>query len=137
MVRRLLHHRKSNRSGLAIVEFAIALPVFVLIVMATIESSSMIFMKQSLEISAYEGVRTALVRGSNENNVIGSCNQILEARSVTAAVVTVTPSNFSSLNYGDYIQVSVAAPCSENSLLGPWFYGGRTLVATAEMMKEF
>jgi Flp pilus assembly protein TadG len=131
-----LKHRKSKRRGLAIVEFAIVLPVFVLIVMATIESSSMIFMKQSLEIAAYEGVRTALVREATQNNVIGSCSQILETRSVTGAVVTVTP-NFGNLNYGEFITVSVSASCSENSLLGSWFYGGRTLVCEAEMMKEY
>ena len=42
-------------------ELAVCLPVVVLLVIATIEACSAMFLKQSLTVAAYEGVRTALI----------------------------------------------------------------------------
>ena len=53
--------RGESRSGVAAAEFAVCLPVIVLLVLAMIESCTMVFLKQSVSIAAYEGVRTALL----------------------------------------------------------------------------
>ena len=55
------HLKKPNRDrrGVATVEFAVLLPIMVLILLGTIECTSMIFLQQSLEIVCYETVRTA------------------------------------------------------------------------------
>jgi hypothetical protein len=50
--------------------------------------------------------------------------------------VTITPSNYNTASSGTYIRVTVAAPAKGNSLVGAWFYGGRTLTSSVEMMKE-
>jgi len=44
---------QQNKRGAAVVEFAILLPVFVLILFGSIEACSMIFLQQSLEMAAY------------------------------------------------------------------------------------
>ena len=127
---------RTRRRGVAAVEFAVFVPVLFLLVIGTIEATSMIFLKQSLKIAAYEGDRVSLVPGSTQLNVIAASEQVLGARSVQAANVTVTPADIEVQPYGTFIQVKVDAPCDQNSLFAPWFYAGRTLASQVEMMKE-
>lgn len=128
---------KSNRRGTAVVELAVTLPVFVLILFATIETTAMIFLQQSLEIGAYQGARIALIPSSDSVKVTTAVNQVLIDRNVNSASVSLTPANYSSLPYGTKITVRVIAPCNANSPFSPWFYGGRTLAGEVTMMKEY
>lgn len=128
--------RQRKRRGAALTEFALVLPLLVLLVFATIETCSMIYLEQSLKVAAYEGTRIALVPGTSAGNVTAAVNQVLEDRHVDKATVTITPSNYSTASSGTYIRVTVAAPAKGNSLVGAWFYGGRTLTSSVEMMKE-
>lgn len=125
-----------HRRGAAIVEFAVVLPVFVLIVLGTIETTSMIFLQQSLKIAAYESARVALVPGSDQGNVEAAANAILSSRGVVAPSVSVTPANFENSPYGTAIGVEVTVSCNQNSLVAPWIYQGRQLTTKVSMMKE-
>jgi membrane-bound ClpP family serine protease len=120
----------------AAAELAVCLPVVVLLVIGTIEACSAIFLKQSLTVAAYEGVRTALLESNTAGAVQATCNQILGDRKVKGASVTVSPADISALQPGQYIDVTVSAPCDTNSLVPTTFYRGRTLSATASMMVE-
>ena len=124
------------RRGVAAAELAVCLPVIVLMVLATIEACSMVFLKQSLTVAAYEGVRVALVQGSTASSVQATCQQILLDRHVAGATVSVQPSNIAALNPGDFVDVTISAPCVSNSVVPVRFYRGRTLSATASMMIE-
>lgn len=128
---------RHHRCGAAIVEMAMTLPVFALIVLASIEASSMIFLKQSLEITAYEGARIAIVPGSNSGNVLAGCQQILLARGVVVDSIAVAPSDFDRQPYGTPIRVEVTAKCVDNSLTSAWFYVGKSISADVTMMKEY
>jgi hypothetical protein len=105
-------------------------------VVATIEACSALFLKQSLTVAAYEGVRTAIKDGTTSNNVQTACNQILADRRIQGANVTLQPSDITALNPGEFINVTVSAPCDSNSVVPTSFYRGRTLSATASMMVE-
>jgi Flp pilus assembly protein TadG len=131
--RKIKRHR---RNGVAAVEAAILLPTCVLLVLGTIEICSMIFLKQSLEIAAYEGARTAIVPKSLVGHVTFKSDTILTNRSVVGATVTVTPANFNTMPYGTIIKVSIAAPCDSNSLFPAMFFAGQTMTGEVEMMKE-
>jgi hypothetical protein len=50
--------------------------------------------------------------------------------------VTLNPSNIALLKPGDFIDVSVSAPCNSNSPVPTTFFHGRTLTAKASMMIE-
>jgi hypothetical protein len=128
--------RAAKPRGVAAAELAVCLPVVVLIVLATIEACSAIFLKQSLTVAAYEGARTALAERQVAGSVQNACDQILNDRNVNGATVTVTPANIAALNPGEFINVTVSAPCNSNSLVPTTFYRGRTLSATASMMVE-
>jgi hypothetical protein len=49
----------------------------------------------------------------------------------------VQPANFERRAPGSFIEVSVSAPAGSNSVIPGSFFRGRTLSATATMMKEF
>ena len=130
-------NRQARRSGAAVVELAITLPVFVLILFATIETTTMIFLQQSLEICAYQGARIALIPSSTSAKVNSACATILADRKVKSASVSVSPSNYEAQPYGTLILVRVTAPCNSNSPFSPWFYGGRSLTGEVTLMKEY
>lgn len=125
------------RWGVAAAEFAVCLPIIVLLVLAMIESCTMIFLKQSLTVAAYEGVRTALEQKAVAADVRRSSQQILTERRVQGATITIDPSNFEALPIGEYVEVTVTAPADLNSVIPGNFFRGKTLTGTATMMKEF
>jgi len=141
--KRPLRHSSSSpaaqpkRRGVAAAELAVCLPIVVLLVLATIEACTMVFLKQSLTVASYEGVRTALVKGATAQDVQTACKQILTDRKVGGAIVTVSPANLPALNPGDLVDVTVTAPCGPNSAIPIMFYQGKSLTTTASMMIEF
>jgi hypothetical protein len=129
--------RAINRQGVAAAELAVCLPVLVLLVLAMIESCTMIFLKQSLTVAAYEGVRTSLEETAVGADVQVTCQRILTDRRIQGGTVIINPPNFEALPAGEYIEVTVTAPADSNSVVRGSFFNGRTLSATAVMMKEF
>lgn len=130
------HLCKPAPTGAAVAELAICLPAIVLLVMGAIECCTMIFVKQSLHVTAYEGVRVAIKRDSEDVDVMNRCNRILQERSIVQPQITITPADIQVVPRGAPIEVSVSAPCSDNSPLSLRFFGGSNLVATATMIKE-
>lgn len=51
------------RSGAAMIELALFLPVFFMITMATVETCRVLYLRQSLTIAAYECARIGIVPG--------------------------------------------------------------------------
>lgn len=129
--------KRHSKKGVAAVEFAIAIPVFVLILLGTIESCTMIFLKQSLEIAAYEAARVSLIPKSTTSDVESAATALLSVRRINNFTISVTPSNFQTASYGTFIRVDVSAPCNSNSAFLPIFSNSRTLIGSVEMMKEF
>lgn len=127
---------RRTRVGVAAAEFAVCLPIIVLLVLAMIESCTMIFLKQSVTIAAYEGVRTALQENAVAADVLQAGQQVLTDRRVRGGTITITPNNFDALPVGEYIEVSVSAPADSNSVIPGNFFRGRTLTGKAMMMKE-
>lgn len=126
-----------TRGGVAAAEFAVCLPIIVLLVLAMIESCTMIFLKQSLTVAAYEGVRTALQQNAVGSDVRRASQQILTERRVRGTTISISPNNFEALPVGQYVQVTVTAPADLNSVIPGNFFRGKTLSGTATMMKEF
>jgi Flp pilus assembly protein TadG len=130
-------HQPAARRGVAAAELAVCLPIVVLLVLATIEACTMIFLKQSLTAASYEGVRTALVKDATFSDVQAACDQILSDRRIDGAKVTVKPANITLLKPGDSVDVTVTAPCASNAVIPVMFYQGQSMESTASMMIEF
>lgn len=133
--------RKSSRTrrgrrGVAATELAACAPVIVLIVLATIEACSMIYLQQSLSVAAYEGARVAIIPNATAVNVELQCRQILDDRGVKGATISVTPGSIPTAPEGAWLQVRATAPFNQNSMAGGWLFNSQTLAATVEMIKE-
>jgi Flp pilus assembly protein TadG len=135
-LKRSRRHTVRHKCGVAATELAVCLPIVVLLVVATIEACSAVFLKQSLTVAAYEGVRTALVEGATASNVQAACNQVLADRTIDGGTITISPPDIASLEIGEFVNVTVSAPCDENSVVPANFYRGRRMSATASMMIE-
>jgi len=131
-----ISRKSAARRGVAATEFAVCLPVIVLLVLGMIECCTMIFLKQSLTIASYEGVRTALEERAVIADVRRSSQQILTQRRVNGGTITVNPANIPGVPTGQYITVTVTAPADRNSVILGSFFRGRILSASATMMKE-
>lgn len=129
--------RNASRKGVAAAELAVCLPVIVLIVLSTIEACTMVFLKQSLSIAAYEGARAALAQNATNSTVQNVANQVLTQRRVNGGTVTISPGNLIAVAPGEYMTITCSAPASRNSIIPIRFYRGRTLTGSATMMKEF
>ncbi len=133
--RRSIKGCASARAGIAAVELAVCLPILLLLTVASIEACSMIHLKQSLTIAAYEGARVALIPGSATENVAEQCRLILIGRGIQGATAAVTPDVANAMP-GTFVRVTVTAPCAANSPIAGRFFTSRTLTGRVEMMKE-
>ncbi|QDU88162.1 TadE-like protein [Pirellulimonas nuda] len=127
---------RSGRRGIAATEFAVCLPVLMLLLLGMLEACSMIFIKQSLASAAYEGAHTAVAPGATATDVRRACLDLLTDRRVRGASVSVLPGDPLGVPEGQFMEVHVSAGTDANSLLPLRFFRGRTLTASASMMKE-
>ena len=63
LARRRWKGGSGKRAGIAVVEFAVCLPILVLVVFGSIEACNAIYLKQAATASAYEAVRVATGTG--------------------------------------------------------------------------
>lgn len=127
----------SPRDGTATVEFAVCLPMLLVILIGIIEASSMIYLKQSLSVAAYEGIRASVRSGATTSEVEVACNRILTARRVNGATIEVTPSDFEDQPPQTWISIRVSATGGSNSVIAGWFYDTLIVDGEAAMMKEY
>ena len=130
-------NRRGGPKGAAAVEAALCIPAVIILMFGTLETCSSIFLSESLKIVAYEGARVGVRRGATAERVSARCQEILTARQVTGATITVVPTDFSELDALEPISVTVSAPYNGNSRFVFSVFGGRTNDATVSMMREF
>ena len=135
--RRFVSHRRGNRRAVAIVEFACVLPLLLLILLGTLESTSMIYRQQTISIAAYEGCRVALIPKITRGQVDAAINQIMTDRRIRNAQITIIPNDFVNAPAQTIIEVRVTAPAAGNSIIAPRFFANRSLTGSCFMMKEF
>lgn len=131
----LQQKQKTERRGTAVVEFAVCLPVLLILVLGSIECTSMIFLSQSLNVVAYEGVRTAVKPGSTTADTLARCQEVIDERNLVDCVVAFDPANIDDLPSGTLVTITTTAPSQANSAIGLRFFSG-SLDAQAFMVKE-
>jgi len=129
-------NRLRTRRGAAVIEFAVCLPILVLLVFGSIEATSLIFLKQSLQTAAYEGVRQAVKQGALTAEVNGVAEEILDSRQVRDASITFPLGDIRSIGRGQLVAVEVSAPTRSNSPLAGRIIADRIFTVRAVMVKE-
>jgi Flp pilus assembly protein TadG len=130
---RLLRRR---RRGAAAVEFAIVLPVFVILVFGMIEYGRMVMVQQVITNASREGARRAVLDGATTSAVQTSVTTYLTNASISGGSTAVSPDPSAAAS-GDPITVTVSIPFSSVSWLpSPMYLGGKTLTASTTMRRE-
>ncbi len=125
-----------SRTGAALVEFAVLMPVLMVVVFGTIEAASMIFLKQTLVQASYESAKVLARRDGTEVGAIRVANEVANGRRIDSLDIRFEPSNIQSVPRGTFIRVTTSAPANANSLTGFSFAGNRRVSAFAVMVKE-
>lgn len=113
--RRAARSRRPRRLGVEIVELAFSLPVMIVVVFGTLEVCELLFTKQSLAVAAYESGRVAARRDGTAADAQTRFDQIMAARRVTGASLTITPADLSGVAVGEQIRLETTAPVSGNN----------------------
>lgn len=126
---------RPNRSGAALVEFAIVAPVLLLILFASIEFIRLSMIRNLVQDAAYFAARDAMVPGATEAEAEASANQILGYMNTQGATITIN--NGAGLtDDSDSVTVTITVPIAENSFLVPQFSNNMEFSATATMTTE-
>lgn len=136
------HTSKSKRKGAAATEFALILPVLLILTFGTIEICSAYFLKETALIAAHEGARIAITQSASKQDVIDQANLTLSLRGVdtTDPQVKVLLPNPATRNELTAIAVRVRIPMAGNGIMPnpmySWFTG-RYIEGRCTMYKEF
>jgi len=128
--------RKKSRRGAAAVEFAVCLPVVLLIVFGSIQAASMLFLRQATIQAAYEGVKVAIRDQGTDEGVREAAQAVLDGRQLTGVTIDIQPENVDTLEAGTIVDVIVSAPSDENTLFPFGLFTGTIVSANAVMVKE-
>lgn len=127
-------NRSRSREGAFTVEFAICSGLFFTTFMAGIEFTRFMYARHSVDQAAYEGARVGIVPGNTVSDVRARVAQILSATGVRNAVITVTPSVFTSST--DTVTVNVKSAYADSSWMKPFFLANTDLVAEITLDHE-
>ena len=125
-----------NRKGAAVVEFAVCLPVIVLIMLGSIEAANMLFLRQALVQASYEGAKAAIKGDSDNATVTLIANQVAAGRRLEGFTVETIPADVSSAAEGELVRVRSTAPVNSNSFISGTVFRQLDLTAEAVMVKE-
>ena len=135
-VKRMFRSYRKNRRGAAVVEFAMVVPVFVLLVFGMIEFGRAVMVQQVLVNATREGARQAVLDGSTLADVQARIDVYLLASSINGATTTVTPAP-EAAGFGEPVVVTISVPFEDVSWLPtPQYIGATTLTASSVMRRE-
>ena len=135
-VKRMFGLSRKNRRGAAVVEFALVVPVFILLVFGMIEFGRAVMVQQVLVNASREGARQAVLDGTTLNEVQDRIDVYLDASSINGATVTVDPAP-QVATFGQPVTVTVSVPFDNVSWLPvPQYIGGTVLTASSVMRRE-
>ncbi|NND99613.1 MAG: pilus assembly protein [Pirellulaceae bacterium] len=133
--------RKSRRrKAAATVEFAFCLPVLIVLTLGTMDLCSVIFLKESVTLAAYEGARRGVGRGRTNADVTNRIVQFLDDRDIaydSANVVQFSSPDFDSANTLENVTVTVTIPCAGNMIIPSSMFGDLSVSSEVTMRKEY
>ena len=128
--------RKRTKKGAAVLELVACLPLFVLVLMLSIDACNMIFLKQALTASAYEAAREAIKPEGTTATARLLAEGVLDARSITGYTVTFSPDPVEGARPGENVRAIVSAPAANNSPVAASFRSSANIGAEIVMSKQ-
>jgi Flp pilus assembly protein TadG len=134
METRIIAGKKLKRNGATVVEFALVVPIFFLLMVASFEFSRINVIRHTADNAAYEAARHAMVPGATATEAVARANSILRTIGTRGARVTINPTALGP--EVDTISVRVDVPLNQNGWIVPRFSGGRTITAQSTLRTE-
>ena len=131
-----MHRRRSSRRGAATVELCVCLPLFVIVVVGTVQSCTLIHLRESLCVASYEAARLVVKDEANRQQAVGRAGRILASRGISGSTVDIQPRDLTSINPGDPVTVTVSVSAASQSYLPPQFFGRTMISGQTVMVKE-
>lgn len=138
-----------TRRGAAMVEMALVLPLFVMIILGIIEFGRAMMVSQLITNAAREGARLAVIDGSSNTSVQSAVQSFLTGAlrvsstdvsvsiSITPAAGNPDPGNeCANAQARDLITVNVQVPYNKVNFIPARWLNGKNLVATSAMRHE-
>lgn len=128
----------NNERASSTVEFALVLPIMLLILMGTVEFGRIMSVSQMLNSAAREGARTATLPGANNSIVQDRVNEELASAGLPNGIIELTPSDITTANRNDPVTVRVTLPYTDIAWV-PGFipaFSGINLEGIVVMRKE-
>lgn len=126
----------NHRDGVAAVETAILLPILVLLTFGSLELSNMIFLKQGLSIAAYEGAKSATSPGTTAAQATARIQEILSARSISDATISITPAVGGATPRGTMVTVSITSAGTSVGILTTRMFTRGAIQVQSTMVRQ-
>lgn len=124
--------KADSRSGAATLELAVSAPLLVILVFGAIEMANAVFLKQTVNLAAYEASKIITRPGTNQTLAQTRVAEIMTARRVTNYSLSFSPAVTTATPRGTQVTVTLSAPAS-NLSYGPLrFMTGKTVTAVVK-----
>lgn len=123
-----------SRYGTVTVEFALMMPVALLLTFGLIEFARVNMIRNSAQNAAYQGARAAIIPGGSSAEAKAAANSALAILAVQNATVTVSPATIN--NATPDVTVSISIPLADNMWITPKYVAKSTMVKTCTLTRE-
>lgn len=126
---------QKRRDGAVLVEFALVLPVFFMILLTCLEFTRLNMIRNLMQDAAYYAARHCIVPGATAEEAEAEANRILAAMGTRDASITINDGNGLNEN-SPAIKVQITVPIASNAFVASQFTQEMTLVAESVMKTE-
>ena len=123
-----------KRHGATTVEFAICVPVLLLVLFAAVEYCRVLQIQQAVRQAAFEGARAGVALDAASSDVTTAANNILSALSISGGTVTVTPNPIAYTTPS--LTVTVSATPASNGWFVRYLTAGMLISSTISLDRE-
>lgn len=123
-----------RRRGATMVEFAVTLPIVLLLFFAAFEFCRAAMIRHTMDNAVYEACRVGIIPGAEEKDVRDEARRILATVGINNADVRLTPGKLD--RDTPEITVAVSVPLDDNTFVPPQFLGGATLTRQLTLRRE-
>lgn len=131
--------RHVDRRGVAAVEVAVLLPVFLLLTIGSIEATNATYLKRDVTMAAYVAATDLEDHQGTVATATAKAQEVLAARSISTYTIKVTNTSGveqSQVDKGQTFQVRVEAPFAGNTLNITKAFNTAKLSATVTMVRS-
>lgn len=128
------HNSRPNRCAAAVVEFALVVPLVLMLAFAAIEFARVVMIRHSVDNALYESARLAIIPGGTVDDVRRESQRLLAVMGVTTFLVEVTPNVLTPETAN--VTVRITVPLDSNSYFPQQFFAGRSIRRELTLRRE-